>query len=169
MRAALVLLAVVACAPPIDGPIERERAIDRDDSARLAAQLGQLPGAVRAEVTLHRPTFDPLTGTATPGSAAVLVVIDDAADGRAIRRSATALVRGTAPEIEAPAIVVELGAERPALAHVGPFAVEVQSKRPLVAVLAGALGLIVLLAGYIAWRERARMLRHRSPLWPRVG
>lgn len=169
MRAALVLLALAACAPTIDGPIERQRAIDRDDSAQLAAQLAQLPGAVRADVTLHRPTRDPLTEAATPGSAAVLVVVDDAADRRAVERSALALVRGTAPEIAEPAIAIELGSVRPAIAHVGPFAVEAHSKRRLVTALATMLAALVLLSGYIAWRERVRVLRHRARLWPRVG
>jgi type III secretory pathway lipoprotein EscJ len=169
VRAALVLLALAACAPTIDGPIERQRALDRDDSARLAKQLAQLPGAVRAEVTLHRPAIEPLSDAAVPGSAAVLVVVDDAADRRAIQRSAIALVRGTAPEIAEPAIVVELGAVRPVIAHVGPLAVEAHSKRRVVALLAGMLAAIALLSGYIAWRERVRILRHRTPLWPDVG
>lgn len=155
MRLALLLALCVACAPQIDGPIERQRAIDRDDGQRLAAQLAQLPGAVRAEVTLHRPVVDVLTETSTPASAAVLVVVDDKADRRAIQRSAIALVRGTAPEIAEPAIVVELGAVRPVLATVGPFTVEARSKPRVVATLAVALSLIIALAGFIVWRERA--------------
>src|SRR5687768_6678674 len=99
MRAAVLALVVVvcavACAPTIDGPVERQRAVDAADSARLAKQLAQLPGAVRAEVTLRRPTLDPLTQMATPGSAAILVVVDDRADKRVITRSTIALVRGT--------------------------------------------------------------------------
>lgn len=154
VRIALVALLVVACAPTIDGPVERQQQADRIDSARLASQLGQLPGAVRAEVTLHRPTIDRLTQTATPGSAAILVVIDDRADRRAITRSTIALARGTAPEISEPAIVVEIGATRPTLASVGPFTVEARSKRLVVATLAIACALIAVLAGWIAWRER---------------
>lgn len=159
MRALLLVIACAACAPQIDGPIERQRAIDRDDSTRLAAQLAQLPGAIRAEVTLHRPMVDPLTETATPASAAVLVVVDDKADRRTIQSSAIALVRGTAPEISEPAIVVELGAVRPVLAKVGPFAVEARAKPRIVATFAIALALIALLAGVVAWRERARTSR----------
>jgi len=155
----LLLVALVACAPPIDGPIERQRAIDRDDSTRLATQLAQLPGAVRAEVTLHRPTIDPLTETATPASAAVLVVVDDKADREAIRRSSIALVRGSAPEITAPSIVVELGAIRPELVEVGPFSVTPRSRPLLVGTLATTLAFIVLLAAWLAWRERWRVLR----------
>jgi type III secretory pathway lipoprotein EscJ len=161
VRLALVLLACVACAPQIDGPVERQRALDRDDSSRLAAQLAQLPGAVRAEVTLRRPIVDPLTprGAATPASAAVLVVVDDKADRRAIQRSAIALVRGTAPEIGEPSIVVELGATRPELVQVGPFTVEARSKPRVVAAFAIALVLIAALAGVVAWRERGRLFR----------
>ncbi len=154
MRFLIVLL--VACAPQIDGPIERQRAIDRDDSARLAAQLAELPGAVRANVTLRRPSVDPLTESVTPGSAAVLVVVDDKADRGSIERSARALVRGTAPEIGEPSVVIELGAVRPVLAKVGPFVVEAASKSRIVAAFVVALGLVVVLAGYVAWRERLR-------------
>ena len=154
-----MLLALVACAPSIDGPLERQRALDRDDAARLAAQLAQLPGAVRAEVTLHRPTVDPLTETATPASAAVLVVVDDKADRTAITRSSIALVRGTAPEIAEPAIVVEIGAVRPELVAVGPFSVTPRSRPILVATFATTFVLIALLAGWLAWRERWRVLR----------
>ncbi len=162
MRLALLLAVCVACAPQIDGPVERQRAIDRDDSTRLAAQLAHLPGAVRAEVTLRRPAVDPLTETTTPASAAVLVVVDDKADRRAIQRSVIALVRGTAPEIAEPSIVVELGEVRPELASVGPFTVEARSKPRVVATFAIALGLIVALAGVIAWRERWRIAGRRS-------
>jgi type III secretory pathway lipoprotein EscJ len=159
MRAALLLLSLFACAPTIDGPVERQRTRDRHDADRLAAQLAQLPGAIRAEVTLHRPIVDPLTRLATPPSAAVLVVIDDGADRQAITRGALALVRGTAPEIAEPAIVVELGAVRPALSRVGPFTVAASSRGPLIGALAGGLGLVALLAGYLAWRERWRLAR----------
>ncbi len=159
MRLALVIACVVACAPQIDGPLARQRTIDREDSERLAAQLSQLPGAVRAEVTLHRPVVDPLTEASTPASAAVLIVVDDKADRAAITRSALALVRGTAPEINAPSIVVELGAVRPELATVGPFTVEARSKPRVVFAFAIALSLLVLLAGYVAWRERERLAR----------
>lgn len=154
VRVALVTILVVACAPTVDGPVERQRSADVADGARLASQLGQLPGAVRAEVTLHRPSIDPLTQAATPGSAAILVVIDDRADRRAITRSTIALARGTAPEISEPAIVVEIGATRPTLASIGPFTVEARSKRLAVATLAIAFALIAALAGFIAWRER---------------
>jgi type III secretory pathway lipoprotein EscJ len=153
----LAVAIVVACAPSIDGPIERQRSADRVDADRLASQLAQLPGAVRAEVTLHRPVVDPLTNSATPPSAAILVVIDDKADRRAVTRSAIALVRGTAPEISEPEIVVELGATRPTLASVGPFTVEAGSKPKLVAALAMSFALIAALAGWLAWRERWRV------------
>jgi type III secretory pathway lipoprotein EscJ len=152
-------IALAACAPPIDGPIDHQRTIDTADAERLAAQLSQLPGAVRAEVTLHRPVVDPLTEASTPPSAAVLVVVDDKADRRAVTRSAVALVRGTAPEIPEPEIVVELGAVRPQMASIGPLTVEARTKPTLVALLAIAFALIAGLAGWVAWRERATLLR----------
>jgi hypothetical protein len=159
MRLALVLIAWVACAPQIEGPVERQRALDRADSSRLATQLAQLPGAVRAEVALHRAVVDPLTDTADAASAAILIVIDDRADAGAIRRAAAAIVRGTAPEISEAAIVIELGAVRPRLASVGPFTVEARSKPSIVAAFAIALAFVVALAGIIAWRERWRLGR----------
>lgn len=151
-----MVVVLFACAPRIDGPVERQRAIDRDDSIRLAAQLAQLPGAVRAEVILRRTVVDPLGETVSPASAAVLVVVDDKADRAAIQRSAIALVRGTAPEIGEPSIVVEVGAVRPELAMVGPFVVEAKSKPRIVVAFAIALALIAGLAGYVAWFRRPR-------------
>jgi hypothetical protein len=110
---------------------------------------------VRAQVTLHRPVRDPLgTEAPQPGSAAILVVIDDKADRAAIESSARRLVRGTAPEIADASIVVETGATRAVLARVGPFTVEARSKPALVGVLAVAFGLIALLAASIAWGAR---------------
>lgn len=146
-----------ACAPTIDGPVERQRTLDERDASRLGSQLAELPGAVRASVTLHRAIVDPLTQAASPGSAAVLVVVDDKADRRAITRSTIALVRGTAPEISEPSIVVELGAVRPALVDVGPFTVEQQSKSRIIGALATGFAVIAALAAYLAWRERGRI------------
>jgi hypothetical protein len=149
-------IALCACAPAVDGPVEHQRAVDRDDSARLAAQLAQLPGTVHAEVTLHRPVTDPLTQTRAPAGAAIVLVVDDHADRAALVTAARDLAHATAPEIPAPAIAIELGAVRPELAEVGPFTVEAHSKRRLQAVLAIALAAIAMLASWIAWRERQR-------------
>lgn len=166
MRAGVLALSLAAwfgaCAPTLDGPAERQRDADRADAAQLARQLAQLPGAVRAEVTLHRPIVDPFSQVASPGSAAILVVVDDHADRRAITRSAIALAHGSAPEIAEPQIVVELGATRPTLATVGPFTVEAGSRRRLIGALAAAFAAIALLAGWIAWRERWRLPRGRE-------
>jgi type III secretory pathway lipoprotein EscJ len=145
------------CSPTVDGPIEHQRTIDRDDGDRLAAQLAALPGAVTANVTLHRATRDPLGVTApTASSAAVLIVIDDRADRAAVTEHAAMLVHAAAPEIAAPAIIVEVGVHRPALAKVGPFTVEEASRGPLRAALAIALAVIAALAAWVAWRERYR-------------
>ena len=51
---------LVACAPVVDGPVEKQLATDRSDGDRLAAQLSALPGVVRSEVMLRRPVRDPL-------------------------------------------------------------------------------------------------------------
>jgi len=150
-----VMALALACAPPVDGPVEQQRAVDRDDGDRLAAQLAQLPGAVRADVTLHRAVRDPLDGRDVPASAAVLVVVDDKADRSAIADAATRLTHATAPDIPAPAVVVELGAVRPELTTVGPFHVESGSKSKLKVTLAVLLGAVLALAAMIAWRRRS--------------
>ena len=157
----MVLMLLVACAPQVDGPVEHQRANDRDDSARLAAQLAELPGAVRADVTLHRATTDPVTLQHTPPSAAITLVVDDQADRTALLASAHRLVHAAAPDVPAPAIAIEVGAIRPTLARLGPFAVEARSKRRLQTLLGAAFALLALCAGWIAWRERPRT---RSPL-----
>ena len=153
--AALLALRVAACAPAVDGPAERQRALDRDDADRLAAQLAALPGAVRAEVVLHRGVVDPLApAPSPPGAAAAVVVVDDRADRDAVAAAARRLVHAAAPELADASIAVELGATRPTLARVGPFIVDARSKAALVATLAAALALIAALAGWLAWRTR---------------
>jgi len=150
MRALLILLA--ACAPDIAGPVEHQRAVDREDALVLAKQLGDLPGAIRAEVALHRPVTDPLAQKTTPGSAAVVIVVDDKADRAAIEASARTLVHATAPDIATPEIAVALGGERQELARVGPFTVAARHKNALQATLAAALAIIAGLALWIARR-----------------
>lgn len=151
----VALVALVACAPTVDGPTERRRAADREDADRLAAQLSQLPGTVSAGVTLHRPAGDPLA-PASPASGLALIVVDDAADRDGITRTARSLFAATAPEVTAPAIEVVVGGHRPQLASVGPFSVADSSARPLRVLLAVALGLLAVLAAWIALRESQR-------------
>jgi hypothetical protein len=107
-------------------------------------------------VTLRRPVADPLWPSSRDlaASAGVLIVIDDRADRAAVVRAATTLVHAAAPEIAAPAIVVEVGARRAELAQVGPFTVEASSRGPLRAALASVLALIAGLAGWIAITSR---------------
>ena len=155
MRILVLAVVIAACAPTIDGPIDQQRARDAADATALAAQLGKLPGAVRADVTLHRPVHDPL-GASQPASAAVVIVVDDRADTLALDRSARALLHGTAPEITDPQIAIDVGATRPQLASVGPITVEAASKPRLVGALALLLAVVAGLAGWIVWRERPR-------------
>ena len=148
---ALVLAVLIACAPTVDGPVERQRAAAVADGDRLALELAALPGALSAHATLHRPIADPLAlAPPSPAGAAVLVVIDDRADRAATGRAARALVRAAAPEIAAPEIVVEVGAPRAELATVGPFTVEAGSRDLLRAALGALLAVIAALAGYVA-------------------
>lgn len=152
-----IVLGWLGCAPTVDGPIERQRAADRDDSLALGAQLAKLPGAVSTTATIHRSVRDPLgTSASSTASAAVLVVVDDGANRAATLEAATTFVRAAVPDVEAPAVVVLVGAHRAELAKVGPFVVDKASAGALKAVLAIALGVILVLAGWIAVRERGR-------------
>ena len=165
-------IALAACAPTVDGPAERQRALDREDGARLAVQLSALPGVLRAEAVIRRPARDPFarapaasatTASATASvtasaTASVVVTVDDLADRAAITAAARTLAAALAPRA-APAIVVEVGALRPRLAKVGPFTVEAGSRAPLRAALAAALALIAALAG---WIGRAALRQRRG-------
>ena len=100
------------CAPPIDGPIEHQRAIDRDDGDRLAAQLAQLPGVVSASVVLHHAMRDPLA--VTPPAAATfsaVIATDDLAEPDVLRAATVRLARAALPELPgtaAPAIEIHI-------------------------------------------------------------
>jgi hypothetical protein len=147
-----------ACAPAVDGPAEHQRALDREDSDRLAAQLAALPGVVRAEVVLRRPVREPLAPpatTAATAAASIVAIIDDRADADAISAAARSLSRALAPDAT-PTIVVEVGALRPELAKVGPFTVSATSRTPLRALLAAAFALIAALAAALAYTAHRR-------------
>lgn len=149
-----MLGAIAACAPTVDGPLERQRAIDRADADQLASQLAALPGALSASVTLHRAVRDPLADTSTRAAAVVLLVVDDAADRTELARTTTALVTGAAPEIPSPTVQIVVGAHRAELADVGPFRVDSRSAGALRIALAVALAAIAALAGWIAISAR---------------
>jgi hypothetical protein len=146
------------CAPAIDDPALRQRAIDRDDGDRLAAQLVQLPGVVAANVVLHHARRDPLS-VAPPVAAmfSAVITVDDQADAGAIRGATARLAHSALPELaQVTELPIEINAKvhRPVLAKVGPFWVEQASRAPLRAVL--ALGCLVIagLAGALALRAR---------------
>jgi type III secretory pathway lipoprotein EscJ len=152
----LIVMAIAACAPAIDGPVERQRAADRDDGDRLSTQLATLPGVVSAKATLHHPAHDPLVAAAPvdPAAASVAIVVDDKADRTAIERDTRRLVHAVIPEVAEPTMVVTVGAVRPELVDVGPFRVEAGSRRLLTATLVVALGAIAALAGWIVYTRR---------------
>jgi hypothetical protein len=150
--------ASAGCAPALDGPIEHQRAIDRDDGDRLAAQLAQLPGVVTASVVLHHATRDPLAVAppSPPVFVAVITTDDQAAPG-AIRGAATRIAHAALPELPAGALLpIEINAavHRATLARVGPFWVDAASRTPLRAALAIGCLAIAGLAGTIALRSR---------------
>lgn|GEM_PF-2481163 len=149
-------LAISACAPPVDGPIDHQRTIDRDDGDRLAAQLAQLPGVVSASVVLHHAIRDPLALTPpAPATAAAVISVDDRADRDAIRGAAARLIHATVPELTG-AVPIEVNAtvHRASIARVGPFSVEASSRTPLKATLALAFLAIAALAALLARRHR---------------
>ena len=103
VQAIAVAVAIsVGCAPQVDGPVEHQRAIDREDSERLAGQLAQLPGVVSASVVLHHPTRDPLAAALPrPATFTAVINVDDKADRDAIRAATTRLAQATLPELSA--------------------------------------------------------------------
>ena len=146
-------LAIAACAPRVDGPVEQQRRADLADAERLRTQLVALPGVAHAEVIVQRPARDPLATTAPlPPAASLVIVVDDRTDRARLAATARSLARAIVPA--EPTVVVEVGVERPELAAVGPFRVVASSKGPLKAALAGALAMIAALAGWIAWSYR---------------
>jgi hypothetical protein len=155
-----ISLGWLGCAPVVDGSIERQRAIDRDDGDRLAAQLARLPGVAAASVVLRRAIRDPL-GAAPPASPmlAAVIRVDDAAAPEAIRAAATRLARAALPELPPADLAIEIAAtvDRPIVAKVGPFYVEQSSRAALRATLALAFASIAGLGCALAlraWRHR---------------
>jgi hypothetical protein len=150
-----------ACAPPVDGPIDHQRALDREDGDRLTAQLAQLPGVVTASVVLHHAMRDPLAVTApSPARFSAVIAVDDQAAPDAIRAATIRLARAQVPELPAGAalpIEVNVVVHRPTVAKVGPFSVEDSSRGPLRLTLVLGCLAIAALAGAVAWSAR----RHR--------
>ena len=102
-RVALAI-ALAACAPVIDGPAERQRALDREDGARLAAQISALPGVVRAEAVIRRAVRDPLAPRRTwPDAPAAAPPPAPAAPAAAAPATAPAAATATPNAAPAPA------------------------------------------------------------------
>jgi hypothetical protein len=159
-RTTIAVAISIGCAPVVDGPIDHQRAIDREDGDRLAAQLAQLPGVVAASVVLHHAMRDPLAVTppTAPTFSAVLTV-DDGAAPDAVRAQAARLAHAQLPELPPGPLAIEVDAavHRPVVARVGPFSVEQSSRAPLKLALAAACLAIAGLAGALALGAR----RHR--------
>ena len=158
---ALAVAISAACAPPVDGPIDHQRAIDRDDGDRLAAQLAQLPGVVTASVVLHHALRDPLAVVAPrPTTFTAVLGVDDRADPTALRAATTRLARATLPELPEAALPIEINAvvHRPVVAKVGPFSVEDSSRTSLRVTLAlGCLAIAALAATLALGVRRYRL------------
>ncbi len=152
-----IVSALVACAPTIEPPNERQRRVDTEDARALEAQLAVLPGAARAQVMLRRRSSDPLRSevSSSPAASAV-VIVDDRADRARVHDAAAALLRAAAPEVSSPTVIIEVGARRPQLATVGPFEVVASSKRGVQVSFAIVLGMLAAACGWIVVRERTR-------------
>lgn len=161
---AIAAMIATGCAPPIDGPLEQQRAIDREDGDRLAAQLVQLPGVVTATVMLHHARRDPLAVNSTAAATfGAVIATDDQAAPDAIRAATIRLAHAVVPELDgAAALPIEINAavHRATLAKVGPFRVSASSQAPLRAVLALGCVAIAGLAGALAVSARGAR-RHR--------
>jgi hypothetical protein len=159
-----IAVAISACAPALEGPIDHQRAIDRDDGDRLAAQLARLPGVVAASVILHRAARDPLAVTApSPPSLSAVLGVDDKADPAALRAQVLRVARAQLPELAERGPPIEIGIEidaivhRPTLVKVGPFWVDDGSRGALRATLAlGCLAIAALAALVAVLARRAR-------------
>jgi hypothetical protein len=159
-RIAIALALAAGCAPQIDGPVDHQRAIDRDDGDRLGTQLAQLPGVVTASVVLHRAMRDPLAvAPPRPATLTAVISIDDRADRGAIHEAAARLTHAAVPELSSGAASIEVHAtvHRPTVTKVGPFSVEDSSRDALKATLALGCLAIAGLAVAIALLTR----RHR--------
>ena len=158
-----IVCGLAACADPdsiIATPHELHDRADARDAASIAHSLSTLPGITSVDATVRRPFVDPLAPVAaSPGStAAITLTIDTRITSAAAIDDATGIATAIVPTL-APAnihIVLASAAPLPKLAHVGPFTVEESSRKPLVATLAGALLVILALAGWTAFRERPR-------------
>lgn len=156
VRAACAIAWLAACAPTVDGPIEHQRAIDRDDSTRLTAQLALIPGVVASQVVLHHAARDPLAlAPAAPAVFSAVITTDDAAAPDALRAAAIRLARALAPELgDAVAVEVVPVVHRPTVVRVGPFSVEDRSQRALRITLVIACLAIAGLAALLMRRSR---------------
>jgi type III secretory pathway lipoprotein EscJ len=159
--AAIAVAISTGCAPMIDGPIEHQRAIDRDDGDRLAAQLAQLPGVVAASVVLHHATRDPLAfAPPAPATLSAVLTVDDQAAPAALRSQTARLAHAQLPELAPDAFAIEVNAtvHRPVVARVGPFSVEASSRVPLkLALTAGCLAIAGLAGALAAGARRHRL------------
>jgi len=161
-----IAVAISACAPVVDGPVDHQHAIDRDEADRLAAQLAQLPGVVTAAVVLHHALRDPLAVTApSPATFTAVIATDDRADAGALRAATARLAHATLPELPADAVLaIEVNARvhRPIVTKVGPFVVEESSRNALRATLAVGCLAIAGLAVAVAIGRGARQRRENS-------
>lgn len=126
----------------------------------LAGHVAALPGVRDASVVVSLPACDPLgamLGTSAPASASVVVVVSDPREHDV---DIASLVAGAVPGLRAEQVVVSVGAapgvdaQPRALATIGPFPVAPSARRPLLAIAALLLGLIVALALWAFVGER---------------
>ena len=159
---ATTLLVVATLASACSGdlvptPARTQATRDTARASALDVQLRALPGVVDVHAMVRTPVDDPLAPRhdEPPASASVAV---HAAPSRAaaLADEVRALAAAALPDVDAARLTVVVAEATPpaATAKVGPFEVAQTSRGALRATLAIAFALIIVLAGFIAWRER---------------
>ena len=157
---ALLAAATLACACSGDlvpTPARTQATRDAARATALDAQLRALPGVVDVRAMVRTPVDDPLAPQRQePPASASVAVHAEASRAAALAGEVRALAAAALPDVDAARLTVVIAEATPttAMAKVGPFEVAPRSRGPLRATLAIVFGLIIALAGFIAWRER---------------
>lgn len=140
----------------VPSPAMTQARRDADRARALDAQLRALPGVVAARSLVRTPVDDPLAPAHRDAPATASIAIHaEASRAAALTDEARRLAGAALPDVDAAHLTIVVAEAAPqGLATVGPFQVAPTSRGPLRATLAAVLGLIIALAGYIAWRER---------------
>ncbi len=152
-------------------PTAAEEHVRRLDAlgGEIAAHLLGLDGVAEAGAIVAEPFADPLVGGAPAKKSASVVMrlVPDASPGWTVadvQRLVAAAADGLAPADVAVVVVrTPPPPSAPPFAQVGPIQVAASSKTALVAVLAGALILILALGAWVIHAELRRVRERKTP------